>query len=100
MIIFNTTYNITHTVEQEWLQWMKTIHVPEIYTTQLISEVKILKLLTEIENQGVTYTCQLSFITMEDFLTYQMQFQDDLQEKHHDLFKGQYVSFRTLLKEV
>jgi hypothetical protein len=100
MIIFNTTYNITHTVEPEWLEWMKITHIPELQATELISEIKFLKLLTEIENQGVTYTCQLAFITMEDFLTYQMQFQDDLQEKHHQQFKGQYVSFRTLLEEV
>jgi hypothetical protein len=99
MIIFNITVNISYAAEKEWLQYMKTVHIPEILATKLPLECKLLRLLTEIENEGSTYTSQFTFRTMEDFLAYQTHFQADLQERHHALFNGQYVSFRTLLEE-
>ena len=100
MIIFNITVNISYQSEKEWVSYMKTTHIPEILATKLPLEVKFFRLLTEIENDGSTYTSQFSFRTMEDFLAYQTHFQADLQEKHHQRFSGQYVSFRTLLEEV
>jgi hypothetical protein len=99
MIIFNITVNISHSAETEWLTYMKNKHIPEIMATNLPMEVKLLRLLTEIDNEGATYTSQFSFRTMEDFLAYQTDYQADLQEKHHQTFNGQYVSFRTLLEE-
>jgi hypothetical protein len=99
MVIFNITVNISHAAEKDWLRWMKTEHIPEIMASGLPVESKLLRLLTEIENEGSTYTSQLTFRTMEDFLAYQTNHQYELQEKHHDKFNGQYVSFRTLLEE-
>lgn len=99
MIIFNITVNISHAAEKEWLNWMKQVHIPEIIATDLLMEHKLLRLLTEIENEGSTYTSQFTFRTMEDFLAYQTHHQAELQEKHHTKFNGQYVSFRTLLEE-
>ncbi|TDE12729.1 DUF4286 family protein [Dyadobacter psychrotolerans] len=99
MIIFNITVNISYAAEKEWLAYMKETHIPEILATKLPLECKLLRLLTEIENEGSTYTSQFLFRTMEDFLAYQTNHQSELQEKHHQKFNGQYVSFRTLLEE-
>jgi len=99
MIIFNITVNISYAAEKDWLHYMKTVHIPEILETTLPLECKLLRLLTEIENEGSTYTSQFTFRTMEDFLAYQTNFQADIQERHHQRFNGQYVSFRTLLEE-
>jgi hypothetical protein len=99
MIIYNITINISYEVENEWLAYMKSTHIPQILQTELPLECKLLRLLTEIENEGSTYTTQFKFRTMEDFLAYQTNFQSDFQERHHALFNGNYVSFRTLLEE-
>ena len=99
MILFNITVNISHAAEKEWLKYMKETHIPAIMASGLPVETKLLRLLTEIENEGATYTNQFIFRTMEDFMAYQTEFQADLQERHHEKFNGQYVSFRTLLEE-
>lgn len=99
MIIFNITVNISYPAEKEWLMYMKQIHIPEIVATGLVVEHKLLRLLTEIENEGSTYTSQFTFRTMEDFLAYQTTLQTEFEEKHHERFNGHYVSFRTLLEE-
>jgi hypothetical protein len=99
MIIYNITVNIGYDAEKEWLRYMKEVHIPAILETGVPTECKILRLLTEIDNEGSTYTTQLSFLTMEDFLAYQTNHQTEFQERHHELFNGKYVSFRTLLEE-
>jgi len=99
MIVYNITVNISYQAENDWLHYMKSVYIPEINATELPLECKLLRLLTEIENEGSTYTTQFTFRTMEDFLAYQTHFQPALQERHHELFNGQYVSFRTLLEE-
>lgn len=99
MIIYNITFNVNYPVETDWLTYIKQTHIPEILATELPLDVKLLRLLTEIENEGSTYTTQYSFLTMEDFLTYQTLHHDRFQQKHHQMFKGQYVSFQTLLEE-
>ncbi|MDR6808447.1 hypothetical protein J2Y45_005203 [Dyadobacter sp. BE34] len=99
MIVYNITVNISYQAENDWLHYMKSVYLPEINATELPLECKLLRLLTEIENEGSTYTTQFTFRTMEDFLAYQTHFQPALQERHHELFNGQYVSFRTLLEE-
>jgi hypothetical protein len=99
MILYNITINISYQAEKDWLHYMKTVHIPEILATGVPLECKLLRLLTEIENEGSTYTSQFLFRTMEDFLAYQTGYQASFQERHHELFNGQYVSFRTLLEE-
>jgi len=99
MIVYNITINISYAAEKDWVSYMKTTHIPEIMATELPLEVKLLRLLTEIENDGSTYTSQFKFRTMEDFLAYQTHHQGPLLDKHHQLFNGQYVSFKTLLEE-
>lgn len=100
MFLYNITVNIDRNVEQEWLHWMRNTHMPEVMATGLPHSSKLLRLLTEIENEGTTYTCQYFFLTMEDYFTYQQLHSPALQQKHYDRFKDKYVAFRTLLEEV
>lgn len=98
MILYSVTVNINRTVEQEWLQWMKNVHIPEVMATGLPVENKLLRLLTEIENEGTTFSCQYYFQTMEDYVAYDQLHSPQLQHKHHTRYQNQYVSFRTLLE--
>ncbi|TAF31006.1 MAG: DUF4286 family protein [Runella slithyformis] len=100
MIRYNVTININQELQQEWLHWVKTKHLPAVMATGLPVAYQILRLLTELDNGGATYSVQLSFNEMEDYLTYQTLHQPELQQNHHDRYNGQYVSFRTLLEEV
>ncbi|WP_159472632.1 DUF4286 family protein [Dyadobacter sp. 3J3] len=99
MILFNITVNISHQAEKEWLKYMKEHYIPAVMASGLPVENKLLRLLTEIENEGSTYTNQYIFRTMEDFVAYQTEYQSEIIEKHHAKFNGQYVSFRSLLEE-
>lgn len=99
MILYNTTYSVANEVEHDWLHWMKTSHIPAMLSTGLPISHKLLRLLTEIDNGGVTYSVQLDFNAMEDYFTYQSLHADQMQQQMHDQFANQFVSFDTLLED-
>lgn len=100
MILYNITINVDLRIEREFLRWMKDVHMPDVMATGLPVTNNVLKLLTEVDNGGATYTFQYWFQTMEDFVTYQSLHQPLLQQQVADRYADRYASFRTLLEEV
>jgi len=100
MILHNTTYSIATEVGPDWLRWMKTFQLPAIVATGLPVDHKIWRLLTELDNGGVTYSVQLNFGTLSDCEVYQARHADAMQQRIQHRFGGQFVSFDTLLEEV
>lgn len=100
MIIYNITYSIEPSIEQDWLQWIKQHYTTKIEQTGFVHAVKLLQLLTEIDNGGVTYTLQIAFTKTENLVRFEDFYEKTLENEHHARYEGKYVSFRTLLKEV
>lgn len=100
MILYNTTYSITDEIADDWLRWIKRFYVPAVLATELPIGYKILRLLTELDNGGTTYSVQLNFKSMEDYQTYQMQHADALHQRIQHRFGNQFVSFDTLLEVI
>jgi hypothetical protein len=99
MYIYNVTVSIDEAVREEWLNWMKKVHVPDVMSTGLFTESRILKVLTE-EDEGNTFSFQYSFIKMEDYNTYKSEFAPKLQRDVADKYAGKFAAFRTLLEVV
>jgi hypothetical protein len=99
MIIYNVTTNIDNDVHDEWLQWMKTIHIPNVMNTGYFLEHKMCKVLIQ-EEQGTTYSVQYTCATMKELEGYQKEHAPRLQKDVADKFKGKAVSFRTLLEVI
>ena len=41
MILYNVTVSIDYDIHQNWLKWMKEVHVPNVLATGLFIESKI-----------------------------------------------------------
>ena len=100
MLLYNVTYNIEHAAHDEWIEWMKTTHVAAVLATNLPIGNRIFKLLTEIDQGGVTYTFQFFFADMEDYNTYVNDYSARLESEIERRYGLQYVHFRTLLQEI
>ncbi len=96
MYIYNVTVTLEDSIHNEWLKWMKEVHVPDVMRTGLFVDNKICKLLTEeIET---TYAIQYTFRTIEDLNKYQKEHAPKLQQAHKDKFKDKFAAFRTILE--
>ena len=98
-IIYNVTVNIDHSVHDEWLEWMKTKHIPDVMSTGFFLENKICKILVD-EESGVSYSIQYTCADMSDLQEYQKQHAPRLQKEHSKKYKDKFVAFRTLLEVV
>lgn len=100
MIIYNVTVKIDLDIHEDWLQWMKDVHVPDVIATGLFSECKICRLLTVDESDGITYAFQYFCENMAAFEKYQEVHATNLQKDHTERYKDKFVAFRTLMEVV
>lgn len=101
MIVYSVTVNIEEDVHNNWFDYMKYLHIPEILETGLVKDYKMFRILTrQPDETGVTYNIQYFFDTIEDYYQYQKDYSPSLQQGHAQKFAGKFVAFRTLLEEV
>ncbi len=97
MIIYNVTVSIDDDVHDDWLQWMKEVHIPEVMRTNLFVESKISKILAD-EEGSLAYSIMYLCNDMETLEKYQEHHAPALQKDHTDRYKGKFAAFRTLLE--
>jgi len=95
-VIYNVTVSVDTDVCQEWLIYMKEIHIPDVMNTGMFIESKISKVLGH-EEGGLTYAIQYLCKNMEVYEKYQKDFAPNLQKDHTTKYGTKTVAFRTLL---
>ncbi|SFG63632.1 DUF4286 family protein [Pedobacter insulae] len=97
MLLYNVTVIIEDAVADEWLQWMKEIHVPEVLATEKFVSNRLLKVV-DSPNEGTTFCSQYIAETLEDYEDYQANFAPALQAKVQAKFENRFVAFRSLME--
>jgi hypothetical protein len=101
MILYSITINIEKTAHDHWMKWVKTYYIPTIIGSGLIKDHKILKLLTEEdENTGITYSFQYYMDSLDVLKNYQENFEPPIDDELYNKYNGQFVEFRTILEVV
>lgn len=99
MIIYNVTCNVADEIHDEWVQWMKEVHLPEVMETGLFLEHKMMKILTEVEdNTGTNYAIQYLCQSMDDYTNYSTNFGPALKQKTLEKYGDKVMAFRTLME--
>jgi hypothetical protein len=99
MIIYNVTINVDTDVEQEWLAWMKDVHIPDVMATGLFLESRMLRVLADDEG-GSTYAIQYTAADMAHYERYRDEHAPRLQAETQQHYGGKFAAFRTLLQVV
>ncbi|MGZ4038722.1 MAG: DUF4286 family protein, partial [Bacteroidia bacterium] len=78
MYIYNVTVNVSADVHDEWLKWMRDVHIPDVMKTGCFMSNRLVKVLN-VEDEGHTYSFQYTFKDMKDIERYQGEFAPALQ---------------------
>lgn len=97
MYIYNVTVNIEESVHEDWLNWMKEVHIPEVLATGLFIDNRLCKVMIE-EEQGITYSIQYRLKDLASLDVYQKNFAPKLQVEHSTRYRDKFVAFRTILR--
>lgn len=99
MTIYSVTIAIEASIEPEWIEWMKSVHVPDVLKTGCFSECRINKVLGA-ETDEPTYVLQYSCQSIGEYQRYRDNFAPALQKDHADRFGGRFRASRQLLEEI
>ncbi len=100
MYIYNVTTNIDETVHDEWLQWMKEKHIPDMLATGKFSNAKMSQVMIEEEMGGTTYSVQYTTDSLETLQEYYKEDAPRLRDESMRLFSGKSVAFRSELNVI
>jgi hypothetical protein len=100
MIIYNVTVKIDNSVHDEWLDWMRSVHIKDVMNTGYFTENRMLKILGDDDPDATSYAIQYTCNNMEAFEKYSEIFAPALRAEHSEKFKDKFVAFRTLLEVV
>lgn len=98
-IIYNVTVNIDHEVHEEWLSWMKDVHIPDVMRTGHFIDYRLSRILEESDG-GISYSIMYMAKSLASYKEYQDRHANTLQKKHTDKYQGKFAAFRTLLEVV
>jgi hypothetical protein len=96
MILYNVTVSIDERVHEEWLDWMRNTHIPEVLETGCFIESRISRVHGE-EDGGVTFAISYVAPSQEKYDEYVEKYAPALQKEHSMRYEGRFAAFRTLL---
>ena len=100
MIIYNVTTNIADEVEQQWLLWMRTSHIPAVLATGKFLTARLVRVLVDEEMGGATYAAQYTAENSEQLKKYIADDAPKLRDEAIALFGDKMLAFRTELEVI
>lgn len=99
MYIYNVTINIQEDVHDQWVDWMKTEHIPEMLSTGKFTKALMTRVMVNEEMGGITYSVQYTAPSKEMLQRYYEEDAQVLRERSKP-FEGKFVAFRTELEVI
>jgi hypothetical protein len=99
MILYNVTVSIDPSVSEEWLNWMRSTHIPDVMATGCFMESRISKIHAEDEG-GLTYSIMYLCSSQERLDEYREIHAPSLQKHHSERYVGKFAAFRTFLSVI
>lgn len=96
MIIYNVTVSLDPSVEQDWLNWMKSTHIPDVMKTRCFTNARLAKVQGK-EAGECTYAISYDCPSEEKLQEYIKNYAMNLQKDHAEKYNGKFAAFRTLL---
>jgi hypothetical protein len=100
MLIYNVTTKVDWAIAEEWLQWMKDVHMPAVVETGCFEKQQIVRLLEVDDEEGPTYAAQYFATSHHLYNDYIQNHAPHFRKEVNDKWGDQFVSFRTLMELV
>lgn len=96
MILYNVTVSIDPAVSEDWLDWMRKQHIPDVMATGCFIESRISRVHGE-EDGGMTFAITYLSPDQQKLDEYREVHAPRLQKDHSERYEGRFAAFRTFL---
>ena len=100
MLVYNVTIKVDVSIKEEWLAWLKEIHIPEVINTGCFTHATILQLLETDESEGPTYAIQYNAESKANYNRYIEQFAGTMRQRSFDQWGDKFIAFRSIMQVV
>lgn len=100
MILYNITVNVTPDIEEDFITWMKSTHIPEVLETGIFHEHKFFRLLHDSEDDSTNYCIQYFTENIDLMMEYERTHAPLLRNKTQERYSSKAVMFQTLLETI
>lgn len=100
MFIYNVTTKVTHDIQQQWLQWIKEEHIPDIINTGCFTNATILQLLQVDDSEGPTYAVQYFAESKSQYNIYIEKFAPLMRQKALAKWGDKFIAFRSIMQVI
>jgi hypothetical protein len=100
MIVYNVTTKVTPAIHNNWLQWIKEEHIPDIISTGCFTHATVLQLLDVDDSEGPTFTVQYFTASKSLYNNYIAAHAEKMRQKAFDKWGDQFIAFRSLMQVI
>jgi len=97
VIVYNVTTKAHHSICNNWLQWIKEEHIPDIINTGCFTHATVLQLLETDDSEGPTYTVQYFAESKALYNNYMEKHAATMRQKAFDKWGDKFIAFRSLM---
>lgn len=100
MIVYNVTTKVTTAIQQQWLQWIKEEHIPDIISTGCFTHATVLQLMEVDDSEGPTFAIQYFAESKALYNNYIEKHAAAMRQKAFDKWGNQFIAFRSLMQVI
>lgn len=97
-LLYNVTVTLDVDIHLEWLDWMRTVHIPDVMATGMFLSYRLLRLTQHEHADSEIYAIQYTAPDQAHLDQYLTQFAPALQQAHRERYQGKFAAFRTFLE--
>ncbi|MFA5619737.1 MAG: DUF4286 family protein [Weeksellaceae bacterium] len=98
MIIYSVTISVDENIEQNWLDWMRKTHIPDMMNTGKFISCRLSKLTSHKEEGSRSYSAQYTCHSVFELKEYKEFYAERLRKDGADRFGEKIQAFRTELE--
>ena len=100
MILYNITYTVATDIEDDFVSWMKTIHIPDVFATGLFTEHRFYRLMNSTNDGFTNYSIQFFAESTAKLIEYENRYANALRYETQARYGEKALAFRSLLEAV
>ncbi|MEO8823453.1 MAG: DUF4286 family protein [Ginsengibacter sp.] len=100
MFVYNITLKVETQYLEEWMNWAKTVQIPDVLATGCFYDFRFYELMEIEEEDGRTFVIQFLANSKSDYNRYKELYHSSFRHRSAKKWGDHVVSFRTLLKNV
>ncbi len=99
MIIYSITFAIDDSIEQEWIEWMKTHYIQNIMSIGLFNDYRFSKT-HPVAEVDTAYNIQFRCESLTHLELFEKEHANTINEKMIEKYRGKFGTFKMVLEEI